>query len=175
MLIKELLNLREAAAQHVEISNEADLKAFMEHMSGLEDDRSNPWRESQAQAAMKKLYVWAKANNAFVMGKRVEKGKAYIMMEGGCCYSDSGHASQYFQRGAVVVIGDVMPSDAKIFDERETYVEVHISGRTFKVIADGSFGNESSLFSSGRDTAEGRIPLNRLVLVDPKDALTAIK
>lgn len=126
--------------------------------------KGTPWSPSQYDRQLSTIYIQERGR--YKIDDMIELNQPYILMQGTNGFYPNGKATSYFTRGSIVVALEHLP-DA--YDQK--YVRISIKGSTFQVTGDGGFANRGATSVRGQSETECRIPLNRLFLVRPEDAL----
>lgn len=145
------------------IKNEADVNEYFKLFNTLDSD-GNAWVPSEQGLFQRSLFKDIQRLN----GQAVSQDEAYIVLDSMTVYPKFGDGrGDYFTRGAIVSFGELFES------EYGKFINVQISGSTFRVTSDASFGNTPSTWSSASMKTKGIT--REVMVVKVKDAIEALK
>lgn len=143
------------------IKNEAQVNEYFKLFNTL-DSNGNAWVPSEQGLFQRSLFKDIQRLN----GLSVTQDEAYIVLDSMTVYPDLNGRGDYFTRGSIVSFGELFES------EYGKFVNVRISGSTFRVTSDASFGNTPSTWMFSAMKTKGIT--KEVMVVKVQDAIDAL-
>lgn len=144
------------------IKNVAQVNEYFQLFNTLDSD-GNPWSPSEQGRFQMSLFKDIQRLN----GLGVIQDEAYIVLDSMTVYPSIDGRGMYFTRGAIVSFGEIFEN------EYGRYINVEISGSTFKVTSDSGFGNTPATWSTTRQVTKGFA--QNISVLKVQDVIDALK